>query len=205
MRRARGQYISLLCGDDYYLPHKLERQVAAFDGLTAQHGAVYCAGYRLMPDGRLLEAACASCAGDILESLLTAAPRQLFPPIAPLMRRECLLRYPFNEAVFIEGEAVYAKIALHYHFAPVLEPLVVMLDHDTNLGKEISSNFERNVIMLNELFDHPDFLDRLQHFRGRLMARTFRLAGWQAIRRERNYAVARDRLRTAMAHDSSMR
>ena len=205
VQQARGRYISFLYGDDYYLPGKLARQVAAFDTLTPGHGVVYCGGYRLTIGGRLLDAPCAAAAGDILEPMLTTAPVQLFLPIAPLVRRDCLLRYPFNERLFIEGEAVFGKIALGYHFAPVSELLVVMRDHETNRGKEISANLERNVLMLEELFDHHDFPDRLQHHRAALMAKTFRLAGWQAIRRERNYEVGSERLRTAVAHDPSMR
>lgn len=205
VRQARGRYIALLYGDDYFLPRKLERQVEAFDTLGPRHGVVYCAGYRLVTDGRLVEVPCASYDGDILEPMLTSAPAQLFMPIAPLVRRECLLRYPFNETLAIEGEAVFGKIAMGYDFAPVSEALAVMRDHDTNLGKEISSNLERNVRMLDELFDHPDFPERLRHLRGGLVARTFRLAGWQAIRREKNYQLGGERLRTAVAHDSSMR
>lgn len=205
VRQARGRYISFLYGDDYYLPLKLERQVAAFDTLSDKHGVVYCGSYRLLPGGRLVELPCGSMAGDILETMLKGAPAQQFSPIAPLVRRECLLRYPFNEAVFIEGEAVFGKIALGYHFAPVFESLAVMRDHETNLGKQIDSNLDRNVLMLNELFDHPDFPARLQHLRGQLIARTFRLGGWQAIRREANYALGRERLQRAIAYDPSMR
>ena len=204
IRQARGRYVSLLCGDDYYLPRKLELQVAEFEKLTEKYGVVYCGGYRLVPDGRLVELPCGTCAGDILETLLRSASVQQFPPIAPLVRRECLLRYPFNEAVFIEGEAVYGKIALGYHFAPVFEPLVVMRDHENNLGKEISSNLERNVLMLNELFDHPEFPVRFQHLRGRLLAKAFSLGGWQAIRRDRDYQLGREHLRRAIGHDPSV-
>ena len=203
--QARGRYISFLYGDDYYLPRKLERQLDAFETLTPKHGVVYCGGYVRPASGRLEEAPCAAAEGDVLEALLTRAPAKLFLPIAPMARRECLLRYPFNERLFMEGEAVFGKIALGYWFAPVPELLHVMRDHETNRGKEISANLERNVLMLDELFDHPDFPDRLRHRRKALMAKTYRLAGWQAIRRERNYAVGRERLRAAVAHDPALR
>ena len=204
IRRARGQYIGILHGDDYYRPRKLERQMAMFDQLSPEYGVVYCGGQRLMLDGRLLDVPCASHTGNILEPLLEYAPGQLFQPIAPLIRRDCLLRYPFNESLFIEGEAIFGKIALGYYFAPVPEALVVMRDHETNLGKEIRSNIDRNVLLLDELFEHPEFPVRLLHHRARLVAETFRLGGWQAIRRDRDYASGREWLLTAITHDPSM-
>lgn len=102
IQRARGRYVSFLYSDDYYLAEKLERQVATFENLSARHGVVYSAGYRLMPDGQLRYLPCGMHAGNVLRALLTEP--QFFMPIAPLVRRECLLRYPFNETIFIEGE-----------------------------------------------------------------------------------------------------
>lgn len=204
VQQAKGQYVCFTCGDDYYRPRYLERVVGEFEKLPEKFGVVYCGGYRHLPDGRLVEAPCGPCAGDILETFLTNSSVQQFLPIAPVSRRECLLRYPYNEEVFIEGEGVYGKIALRYHFASVPELLVVMRDHETNMGKEILSNLGRNVVMLNELFDHPDFPLRMQHHRRRLIAQTYRLGGWQSIRRERDYDMGGRHLRAAIACDPSM-
>src|SRR3954451_6824906 len=38
---ARGEFVSFLYSDDYYLPQKLERQVALFDQLGPEYGVVY--------------------------------------------------------------------------------------------------------------------------------------------------------------------
>lgn len=205
INESRGRYVSFLYGDDYYLPQKLARQVAAFDQLPEKYGVVYCAGYRLGVDGQLIACPCSTQAGDVLEALLKSAGANLFLPIAPLVRRECLLRYPFNEGVFIEGEGIFQKIAFSYHFSPLPEPLVVMRDHQTNLAKEVRSNLERNIFMLNALFAHPEFPPRLRHLRGRLLAEKFRLGGWQMIRRKRDYDLGRRWLQDAIAHDTTMR
>jgi hypothetical protein len=78
----------------------------------------------------------------VLRALLTES--QFFAPIAPLVLRQCLLWYPFNETIFQEGEDVYVKIALGHHFHPLPEPLVVMRDHPGNMGKEIWRNLGRD-------------------------------------------------------------
>src|SRR5262245_55855589 len=45
--RATGDFVSMLYADDYYLPRKFERQLAAFDGLGPEFGVVYSPGIRL--------------------------------------------------------------------------------------------------------------------------------------------------------------
>jgi glycosyltransferase involved in cell wall biosynthesis len=199
IRTARGRYFSLLYSDDYYLPTKLERQVAAFEALPSEYGVVYSTGYRLMPDGQLHLLPWGRHRGNVLHALLTEP--QFFPPIAPLVLRECLLRYPFNESIFVEGEGVYAKIALGYLFHPLPEPLVVMRDHPGSMGKEIEANLRRDVLMYEHLFGRPDFPPALQHLRGIAIGGSYRLNGWQTMRRGRNYAQARTWLRRAIGHN----
>lgn len=196
IRRARGRYISFLSSDDYYLPKKLERQVAVFEGLSDQYGVVYSAGYRLMPDGELRQLPFGLHRGNVLEALLTLP--QFFVWNSPLIRRECFLRYPFNERIFMEGEGIFSKIALRYFFDALPEPLVVMRELNSSVGKEIRSNLQRCIIMYEELFRHPDFPEELQHLRGLTLGGTYRLGGWETIRRERDYRQGGDWLRVAI-------
>lgn len=196
IRRAKGRYFSLLHSDDYYLPQKLEQQVAAFEMLPPEYGVVYSTGYRLMSDGEMRLVPCGTFRGNIMKPLLTEP--QFFLPIAPLVRMECLHRYPFNETIFWEGEGIYAKIAMCYWFHPLPEPLVVMRDHPNNMGKEIASNLKRNVLMYEALFAHPDFPPDLHFLRAQALGGTYRIGGWEAIRRERNYRQGGDWLRMAI-------
>jgi len=202
IRRARGRYFSLLHSDDYYLPQKLEHQLAAFESLPVEYGVVYSTGYRLMPDGALHLVPCGTHRGDILRALLTEP--QFFLPIAPLVRMECLRTYPFNEAIFWEGEGIYGKIAMRYPFHPLPEPLVVMRDHENNMGKEIASNLGRNVMMYEALFSHPDFPQELKSLRGQALGGTYRIGGWEMVRRERNYAKGGAWLRKAVENHPAL-
>lgn len=198
IRQARGEFVSFLYGDDYYMPNKLERQVDAFEKLPSRYGVVYAPGFRLVADGTLRPVTCGNHDGDILEALL--AQPQFFQPIAPMIRRECLLRYPFTERLFIEGEGIYTRIALRYWYHPITEPVVVMRDHENNLGKEIGPNLERCLIIYEDLFRHPEFPERLRYLKGHVLGSAYRIAGWEMIRRERNYRQARKWLFQAVAH-----
>lgn len=200
IRTARGRYFSLLVSDDYYLPQKLERQVAVFEDLPEDYGVVYSNGYRLKTDGSLMLDPCGQHRGNVLEALLTEPA--FFLPIAPLVRRECLLEIPFDETIFMEGEGIYTKLALRYMFHPLPEPLVVMREHKRNVGKEIESNLRRCVLMYERLFARPDFPAELRHLRGPAISGTYRIGGWQAIRRERRYRAGRQWLLSAIRHDS---
>ena len=200
---ASGQYISLLCSDDYYLPKKLERQVTVFESLPAEYGVVYSSGYRLLPSGQMMLLPCGLHRGNILEALLTQP--QFFPPISPLVKRECHLRYPYNEKIFMEGEGIFSRIALGYLFEVIPEPLVVMRDHEGSVGKEIRPNVERNVIMYDELFNHPEFPCGLKHLRGLTLGATYRLGGWEAIRREWDYCQGKKWLREAIRYHPRLR
>ena len=196
---ARGRYFSILCSDDYYLPQKLERQVATFEELPAGYGVVYSPGYRLMLDGQLHLTPCGLHQGNVLQALLTEP--QFFAQIGPLALRECVVRYPFDETIFQEGEGIYAKIALGYLFHPLPEPLVVMRDHPRNMGKEIGANLQRDILMYEHLFGRADFPEADRHLKGIALGNTYRLAGWQAIRRERKYRQGREWLQLAVKND----
>lgn len=200
---SRGRYISFLYSDDYYLPEKLERQVSEFEKLDDSYGVVYSAGYRLMRDGQLQPMPCGVHQGNVLRELLTKP--QFFQPIAPMVRRECVERYPFNERIFIEGEGLFAKIAMRYGFKSMPDPLVVMRDHENNMGKEIEPNLRRNLLMYESLFAHPDFPPELVPLRGTILGTIYRIFGWDAIRRERNYHNGRQWLQLAVQHNPVLR
>lgn len=201
---AKGEFFSLLQSDDYYLPEKLEKQVAEFEGLPADYGVVYSNGYFLRPSGKMELDPCGTDEGWVLEALLTKPA--FFLPIAPLVRMECLRKFPFDESLFMEGEGIYPKIAIGYRFHPLPEPLVVMREHERNMGKEIDSNLRRSVMMYERIFARPDFPEGLRHLRGPAIGGTYRVGGWQVMRRARDYAKGRGWLVQAVRnHPAALR
>jgi len=107
--RTSGEYVSMLYADDFYLPHKLERQVQEFMQLGPDYGLVYSPGYRLNVETRHRWVdRSLKRSGDILEEMFVRHFTEGFiNPIAPLIRRECFIRYPFHEDMFNEGESIF--------------------------------------------------------------------------------------------------
>ncbi|MGH6784255.1 MAG: glycosyltransferase family 2 protein, partial [Sphingomicrobium sp.] len=172
---AAGEFVAVLYSDDLMLPDKLERQVSLFGELEAEYGVVYCPalGFNQLSGARWTHPSYA------LSGQIAAAQFDRFfdGPIdmsSPLTRTRCFREHPWHEDLFIDGEAVFLRIAAEwkFHFDPT--PTVMLRDHDGNLGKAIRRNGDM----------HLEILDRLERS-GALSE-----AARQALRRHRaRYAV----------------
>jgi glycosyltransferase involved in cell wall biosynthesis len=197
IRQARGEFVSLLWADDFYLPEKVERQVAAFAGLGQDFGVVYGPGYRLnaVTGERWLDPS-ATASGDLLPRLLRGGAR--INPIAPLVRQECFARHPFHEDLFGEWEAIFLRLAISYRFHYLGEPLVVMRDHDRNSGKATEGNVDRAMILLDRLLREPGFPPRLRPAVQAYRARILRRGAWRVARHGSDMAWARRAFRQSI-------
>jgi glycosyltransferase involved in cell wall biosynthesis len=187
---ARGQYISFLPSDDWYLPEKLEKQLALFGQLPENYGVVYSQGLRYFEDTGEMQPAKTNeqlRRGHILGELLVK-PFFVYPN-TPLIRKVCFEHYRFDPSYFAEGEAIYFKIAMRWLFDFVPEPLTVMRDHSYNTGKMTQRMFEDNLRYRQELFAHPDFPPDLQPLKNTVLARLYRLKGWEMIRKNKADSV----------------
>ena len=180
---AKGEFISFLFADDYYLPEKLEKQLLCFAGLSPEWGVVHGPGYGVnvfSGEKKLME--CIKTNGYILEDLFSKFFEGFINPITPLVRRECFVRYPFYEDLFTEGEDIFFKLAMGYKFYYIDEPLVVMREHDRNMRFAAKRNAEITEATLAKLEANKEFpvdcLPALRVFRGRVM----RNYAWQDMR-----------------------
>ena len=181
---AKGEYISILSSDDWYLPEKIKKQVDRFNELDESYGVVYSAGYRFYEDtGEMLEPATNKIMkrGNILKNLLTE-PFFIYP-ISPLFKKECFHKYAFSKEYKAEGEALYYKIAIDYKFDFVDEPLVVMRDHSKNTGKEVYVMHNDNIKYLKELLLLKNFPEPMKKYVYKKIGHTYFYNGWHMLRR----------------------
>ena len=203
IQSCRGEFISFLYSDDYYLPHKLEAQVRAFESLPASTGVVY-APIRWINHrtGKTWEEDPLETGPDPLRAMLSEKRRGFLDMISPLTRRACFLRHPFLEYVFAEGEGIFLRVALTHGFHRLPEPVAVMRDTGENRGKAISVNTEMHQRTLQALEADPAFSTKaygkaLRQYR----ARVLRNAGFSAARVGGDAAWARRALVSSIRID----
>jgi len=184
MTEVKSPYVCFLYSDDYFLPTKLEKQLACFEKLPEDYGLVYGPALALNEKtGTKWQYITPGISGDVLHGLLTGYDRGgQIDMLAPMARTSSLKKYPFYEDVFAEGEAVYWRLAMKHKFQFMPEPLVVLRDHGLNAGKATQRNAEFAMTALDRLERHPEFPPKHARALNVLRATLYRNYGWQAIR-----------------------
>ncbi len=184
LRLCTGEFVSQLYGDDYYLPEKIEKQLQCFQKLPKEVGVVYSPGYRLnVVTGEKWIPPMIQKSGWVLEEMLCSENLGgRINPISPLIRRECFEKYPFREEIFHESEEIFIRFAIGYQFYYLDEPLVVMTDHETNLGKAFKYNQVNSHRLSAALMNDPEFPSQMRGVLRAYMARTLFYYAWQGIR-----------------------
>ena len=150
---AKGEFISILFGDDYYLPNKIEMQVAAFKDLDNTFGVIY--GPTLIKNEQsdtFIDSPGLQKTGYVLNALLSEwHSGGMMNCVTPLTKVECYKKYLNYEDIFTEGEGVFLRIAIDYKFYYIAEPLSVMTEHENNYGKSVISNILNHDLVLSRL------------------------------------------------------
>lgn len=201
--QCQGEYIALLYADDYFLPERIEKQMACFDRLGPDYGVVYSSAWREnVVTGERWLMPVLGISGSILEDLLLKCfSHGDIVPAGTLIRRECFYRYPFYPDAYFEGEGYYLRLAMSYKFHCLNEPLAVMRDHATNLGKAIRHNAPDVLRYLKKIAAEPNFPPTAEAPLNVLRVRICRNYGWQGIRMLADGAWARTYLGEAVRSD----
>lgn len=197
LRLAKGEFVCFLPSDDWYLPEKLELQVARFGELDQSYGVVYGRGRRFFEDTKAtvdMDVPCIS--GWVLADLIE---RNFVYPVTPLFRRECFMSFPFDESYRAEGEAIYLKLALKYKFDFVSAFVGVMRDHTSNIGKNTELMLADNLRYWREFFSRSDLPDHVLALRDWRIARLLRLKGLEYVTLAGRPREGRKLLRESMA------
>lgn len=201
IRAAAGEFICFLNADDYLLPRKLERQIEAFKALGADYAMVYSpVKFINVLNGKEWICETIKSSGPILRDLFDDFfTKGYINFLGILVRRECLLRYPFREEVFFESEAIFFRLALRYKFYFLDSVDAVMREHLMNAGKAIDRNYENLAVLLEKLALEAEFppalRPNLDRFRGRYAASL----AWQSLRLTQDSSRARAYFKSAVA------
>ena len=131
---SQGEYIAFLDDDDEWLPKKLALQVEILDNSPSKVGGAYT-GYIGVnfADQRVMYRKVPSKKGDIYRDLLRR--NVIGTPSTVLIRRACIEKAGlFDGSVFYGIDCdLYLRIARHFHFEYLEEPLVKYHIHDDRI------------------------------------------------------------------------
>lgn len=194
---ATGNFIAFLDSDDEWLPERIERHIEVFDRHPDCH-IVYSPMKWVYSDGTTRVVGTDAPEGRVFEQLLLG--NVVGNPSACVIRRECFEKVGgFDEDLrYSEDYDLWLRLAKHYSFKKIPEPLVLYYRHGDQLStKGLKSKIDATYALLAK---HKEDLDRQpptvvahwQYTLGRLLlatgqgteARThlataFRLAPWR--------------------------
>ncbi len=180
---ANGEFISFLYSDDFYLPGKLERQLACFEGLGPDYGIVYGpANAKNEFTGQRWQRQSMAFSGHIFKEMCLSYGLGTINMVSPLTRRECFRKYRFHEDIFAEGEYIFIRLALAYKFQYQPEPLVVLRDHDRNAGKAVKLNVEMFLVCMERIEQSPGLPREYLGYTRAYKAAMLRDTGWSLLR-----------------------
>ncbi len=203
LKLCNGEFLSILYGDDYYLPEKIALQMQCFLQKGEEIGVVYCPGFRLnQVTGEIWQENSLRSSGWIFKQMMQGYHTEgTIPPIAPLFRKQCFIDFPFRDELVSEGEDIFFRFALSYRFHFLETPLVVMRDHLNNTGKAILRNYPNFIHSMELMKTEPLLKKEEKKAFYRYVGRTLRNYGWQGIRVASNPGWARHRFLNAISWD----
>lgn len=144
LRSARGAFVAPVDADDLWHPHKIERQLRAFEHGPAALGLAYT-GYAVVDgDGRVVR-----CADPMLQGSVQADLMRLGNFVgnasSALIRRELALRFGYDGSLRARGGQgcedykLYLQLAAVCEFAAVPDPLTGYRVVDGNMSSAIAT------------------------------------------------------------------
>lgn len=164
IKHAKGKYIAFLDADDLWEVDKLKKQVAVLDSLS-EVGLVHTAIHYIDENGDSINRILGVRGeGNVWREVVTDNPVRCGS--TPLIRRECFDKLGvFDTSLsFAEDWEMWIRIARHYQFATINEPLVAYRQHKTNMTKSykrIMPNFQK--ILERTFRDSPGHERALEH------------------------------------------
>jgi len=138
---SKGEFISILYADDWYMDTKIEKQIDLFQQTPKSVGLVYCHGYRYSEKYKFKsKEKYQSVKGYAFIKYLTRG--DVVIPISPLVKRYCYSVIGLDNP-WTGSEYDFLIMSQYVDFDYVNEHLVVMRDHKVNDAKNTHSVFKR--------------------------------------------------------------
>ena len=155
IRLSEGSYIAFLDADDLWLSRKLAEQVHLLDE-SPQLGLLYSGAY-LMECGRITGIWKPKHRGDVLR-LLIYWDNIITSTSSVVVRRECLDQVGhFDENISsVEDWDMWLRIAVHYSFDYIPEPLIIYRMHENNTCRSFDKVERGTFALFDKILTNPE-------------------------------------------------
>jgi len=159
---SHGEYIAPIDADDIWYPEKIDKQVRYLFEAESNTGLVYGWLARIDKNGELTGGADVSLlSGDVLAALIYR--NFLCCASLPLIHRECFerlggynTRLQEQRASGSEDHELYLRIAEHYQFGLIEEPLVAYRTHSSSMSCDYRSMERSHFLVIGQVRErHP--------------------------------------------------
>lgn len=147
--QAQGEYIAFIDADDLWQPTKLEKQVQCLDS-KSDAGLVYTWTAYIDENGKsIYQPLMSNAEGWVLEKVIENDP--MTNGSSAMVRRSCLdLVGGFDpEMGSASDRDMWIRLAVHYPFALIKEPLTLYRRHTNNMTR----NYQKTIQELTKVFE----------------------------------------------------
>jgi len=155
IKASAGVFVAFLDADDVWKPAKLERQAELF--ADPRVGLVHCGITYVDIKEKWLSTATNGLRGSVLKDLVLRNIGVVGPGSTALVRRECFERVGMFDGGLAPSEdyEFCVRVACHYEFEFVPEPLVLYRQHPVSASRNLAKFEQSSVAVLCRIFSNP--------------------------------------------------
>lgn len=172
INRAQGEYIAFLDADDYWVPTKLEKQIAALENSDCK--VCYSAFTIGDKDLHPITVNHSKRLGKTLDDLLLHGGNVVGTPSTVMVEADLQKRELFDLNLSHGADwEMWIRLALHSEFFYIEEPLIVYRTHETNMSKNASLQEKDCIAVMEKSFALPNLPKRIKDQKRKALAETY--------------------------------
>lgn len=202
IKQAQGEYVAFLDADDLWEPTKLEKQLHCFENEAAV-GLVYTWAALIdrlgKPTGRIFAS---HVEGNVWEKIVV--DDMISNGSSPMVRRSCFETVGVFDpnASHCADRDMWTRIAAHYLFKVIKEPLTLYRIHSNNMSRKRQEAIQDLCQVIEKTFESAPL--ELLYLRNHSYGRLHLFHAWNYLD-EGNYKEARHFRQQALLHHPQLR